>query len=177
MTHHGSIRSRQAHALAAASRGGGAVRHALDRGVATAAAAHRRLRACVTRSLDSPTSQSDLNLASLPAGRAPEVTDSSPPYADLLDAPPPAAIEAVELCDRLPLALGIAGGMIGTLGTSWEAEICALLKEELEEASIEERVVTASLRVVPEAIRPGVEGLFTLLAVFPEECACRSRAC
>ena len=87
----------------------------------------------------------------------------------LLDAPPVAAIEAVELCDRLPLALGIAGGMIATLGTSWEAEICELLKDELEEASIEERVVTASLRVVPEASRVGVEGLFTLFAVFAEE--------
>ena len=38
----------------------------------------------------------------------------------LQENPPPAALEAVELCDRLPLALGIAGGMIRELADSWE---------------------------------------------------------
>ena len=87
----------------------------------------------------------------------------------LLEAPPPAAREAVELCGRLPLALGIAGGIIEGLGTTWQAELCELLKEEFEEASVEERVVTASLRAVPEAMREGVEALFTLFAIFPED--------
>jgi hypothetical protein len=39
---------------------------------------------------------------------------------DLLDAPPPAALEAIELCGRLPLALGIAGGIVAALGDSWQ---------------------------------------------------------
>ena len=87
----------------------------------------------------------------------------------LLSEPPPAALEAIELCGRLPLALGIAGGIIEGLGTTWQAELCQLLKDEFEEASVEERVVTASLRAVPEAKREGVEALFTLFAIFAED--------
>ena len=34
--------------------------------------------------------------------------------------PPPAALEAIELCGRLPLALGIAGGIVAELGDSWQ---------------------------------------------------------
>ena len=41
----------------------------------------------------------------------------------MLDDPPPAALEAVELCGRLPLALGIAGGIIEELADSWEEEL------------------------------------------------------
>ena len=35
-----------------------------------------------------------------------------------------------------------------------------------EADSVEERVVTASLRAIPEALRAGVESLFTIFAVF-----------
>ena len=89
----------------------------------------------------------------------------------LLDAPPPAALEAVELCGRLPLALGIAGGIIDELADVWQDELCALLKEEFSEgeASVEERVVTASLRAVPEKMRAEVEALFVIFAIFPED--------
>ena len=91
--------------------------------------------------------------------------------ADLLEAPPPAAIAAVRACGRLPLALGIAGGMIAELADSWQSELVAELEQELEggEESIEERVVNASLRVMPEAMRQGAERLFTLFAVFAED--------
>ena len=42
---------------------------------------------------------------------------------------PAAAIEAVELCGRLPLALGIAGGMIRyELADSWQVELVSLLE-------------------------------------------------
>jgi hypothetical protein len=93
----------------------------------------------------------------------------------LLKTPPRAAVEAIELCGRLPLTLSIAGSMIATLGTEWEAEICELLKDEFEEASVEERVVTASMRILPEAVRTSVEGLFMLFAVFSEEYEARDR--
>ena len=89
----------------------------------------------------------------------------------LLEAPPRAAIEAVKACGRLPLALGIAGGMVTQLADTWQKELGGLLEEELEggEASIEERVVNASLRIMPEAIRQDVERLFTLFSVFAED--------
>ena len=89
----------------------------------------------------------------------------------LIDAPAPAALEAIELCGRLPLALGIAGGIIKEIADAWQDELLPLLKDEFEEASIEERVVVASLRVVPKAMRGGVEGLFSLFALFAEEYA------
>ena len=87
----------------------------------------------------------------------------------LLGSPPPAAVEAVELCGRLPLALGLAGGIVVELADTWQTELVPLLKEEFEDASVEERVVTISLRVVPEALRGGVEGLFALFGVFAED--------
>ena len=89
----------------------------------------------------------------------------------MLGAPPTAALEAVELCGRLPLALGIAGGIIEELGSTWQHELVPLLRDEFggEAESVEERVVTASLRVVPKAMRAGVESLFALFAIFAED--------
>ena len=87
----------------------------------------------------------------------------------LLSAPPPAALEAVELCGKLPLALGIAGAIIEELADGWQDELLPLLKEELDETSVEERVVTASLRVVPKELRAGVEGLFAVFGAFAED--------
>ena len=88
----------------------------------------------------------------------------------LLDEPPPAALEAVELCGRLPLALGIAGGIIRhELADAWQAELVALLKDEFEEVSVEERVVNASLKIVPADMREGVEGFFAILGAFAED--------
>eukprot|EP00966_Prymnesium_polylepis_P181956 4214973-Prymnesium_polylepis.2 len=56
------------------------------------------------------------------------------------------------------------------LADSWKDNLLPLLKDELfEEASVEERVVAASLRVVPKALRTGVEGLFALFGVFAED--------
>ena len=68
---------------------------------------------------------------------------------DLLEAPPVAAMEAVECCGRLALALPIAGGMIRELRELWESELVPMLKEELsDELSTEQRIVNASLRCV-----------------------------
>ncbi len=44
-------------------------------------------------------------------------------------APPPAAVEAIELCGRLPLCLAVAGGMILEHEDDWEAWLVPALKE------------------------------------------------
>jgi len=90
---------------------------------------------------------------------------------ELLKAPPPAAIAAVKACGRLPLALGIAGAMIAELADTWQQELVAELEQEFEggEESVEERVVNASLRVMPHAIRDDAKQLFALFAIFAED--------
>ena len=77
---------------------------------------------------------------------------------ELLDSRPEAALEAVEYCGRLPLALGLAGGIIKELADSWQHALVPLLREELggEFDTVEERVVTASLRAVPQEMRADV---------------------
>ena len=47
-------------------------------------------------------------------------------------------------------------------------KLLELLGEEMGDSSVEERVVSASLRTVPEAMRAGVEALFELFAIFAE---------
>ena len=55
--------------------------------------------------------------------------------------------------------------MMQTLGASWEVKLCDLLKDEFEDASLEVRVVTASLRTVPEAMRAGASAIAVIGAV------------
>ena len=87
---------------------------------------------------------------------------------ELLDSRPEAALEAVEYCGRLPLALGLAGGIIKELADSWQHALVPLLKEIGGEFdTVEERVVTASLRAVPQEMRAQASrALFALFAVF-----------
>ena len=87
----------------------------------------------------------------------------------LLENPPPAAATAIELCGRLPLALGIAGGIIAELADAWQENLLPLLKDEFGDASVEERVISASLRAVPKEMQAGVSDLFTLFAIFAED--------
>jgi hypothetical protein len=90
--------------------------------------------------------------------------------ADLISHPPPAALEACEICGRLALALPIAGGMIRELQELWTTELVPMLKEELgAEISAEERIVNASFRCVGPSQRAGVEALFTCFAAFAED--------
>lgn len=57
------------------------------------------------------------------------------------------------------------------LGSTWRDDLVPLLKDGFggESESVEERVVTASLRAVPAAMRAAVEVLFTIIAVFAED--------
>ena len=88
----------------------------------------------------------------------------------LIAHPPAAALEAVECCGRLALALPIAGGMIREMEHVWEAELVPCLREELsEELSVEARIVNASLRVIDKGQRAGVDALFEVFACFAED--------
>ena len=77
----------------------------------------------------------------------------------------------MEYCGRLPLALSLAGGIIKELADSWQHALVPLLREELggEFDTVEERVVTASLRAVPQEMRADVGALFALFALFAED--------
>ena len=59
-----------------------------------------------------------------------------------------------------------AGQQLAELRSKLQEELVDLLKDEL---SVEERVVTASLKVVAAEMRAGVQGLFALLGVFAED--------
>ena len=84
--------------------------------------------------------------------------------------PPAAALEAVECCGRLALALPIAGGMIRELEEVWEEQLVPMLKQELsEETSVEKRIVNASLRCIDETQRAGVGALFLCFGCFAED--------
>jgi len=90
----------------------------------------------------------------------------------LLESPPTAAIEAVERCGRLPLALTVAGALIDELADVWtqaESGLLDYLDDEIGGSSIEERVVAASLRVAPPEMRAGVQETAVLLSIFPED--------
>ena len=88
----------------------------------------------------------------------------------LIASPPQAAIEAVECCSRLALALPIAGSMIRQLPDVWEDELVPMLREELaEELSVESRIVNASFRVIQTDQRAGVEALFIVFGAFAED--------
>ncbi len=87
-----------------------------------------------------------------------------------VDDPPDAALEVVEACGRLALALPIAGSMIRELDDLWEAELPSLLREHLsDELSIEARIVNASLASVEASQRAGVEALFGVIGAFAED--------
>jgi len=88
----------------------------------------------------------------------------------LIDNPPAAALEAVDCCGRLALALPIAGGMIREMSDLWETELVPLLKTELSDSlSVEGSIVNASLRCVDKSQRAGVEALFMSFGCFAED--------
>jgi len=89
----------------------------------------------------------------------------------LLDNPPAAALEAVELCKKLPLALGVAGGLISELPDTWEDDLIPLLREMAQgtDGVSVHQMVDAALAILPDNVRLSIEHLFILFAVFPED--------
>ena len=91
--------------------------------------------------------------------------------------------EVVDLCGRLPLALGIAGrlaeslGLDGSLKEDWSGMI-GVLKEELLEShsggGTEEGMIRASLRGLKGSAQEqaNVKALFKLFALVPEDTHC-----
>ena len=95
-----------------------------------------------------------------------------------------AALQAVELCGRLPLCLAIAGAMILEHADDWETWLVPALRDShgaelrersasvgdgAEEGSVEERVLRASLRSIKVEERVGVTALFDVCACFAED--------
>jgi hypothetical protein len=92
--------------------------------------------------------------------------------------PPTEALVIIEMCDRLPLALVMAGRLILQLGLglNWQG-VASILGEELREnehASSEQRIIKASLAAVKGSARDqvGVRNLFSMFALVPEDTIC-----
>ena len=94
------------------------------------------------------------------------------------------ALQAVELCGRLPLCLAIAGAMILEHADDWETWLVPALRDShgaelrersasvgdgADEGSVEERVLRASLRSIKVEERVGVTALFDVCACFAED--------
>ena len=85
-----------------------------------------------------------------------------------------------ELCKRLPLTIGVAGKLIRQLAhgsdmseaSEW-SDVVALLEEELNDPdgsmSIEESVIRASIKAIPQKMRKNVLQLFLGFALVPED--------
>jgi hypothetical protein len=93
---------------------------------------------------------------------------------------PTGVAEIVDLCGRLPLALGIAGRMaasLGLVGTQDWSGMIDVLKEELREShsgGAEEGMIRASLRGLKgsAAEKENVKTLLLLFAIVPEDTHC-----
>ena len=84
------------------------------------------------------------------------------------------AVEIVELCGRLPLALAIAGGTVSDSSMGFSQDILDVMKEspDLEDEeglSLENRVITSSLTMIKGKNKTLAEKSFYFFAVFPED--------
>ena len=99
---------------------------------------------------------------------------------DLLSSEPHGVREIVDLCGRLPLALGIAGRLastLGLLGTQDWSDMIGVLKEELREChsgGAEEGMIRASLRGLKgsKEEQANVRFLLLMFAFVPEDTHC-----
>jgi hypothetical protein len=100
--------------------------------------------------------------------------------ADISSTQPSGVSEIVDLCGRLPLALGIAGRLaagLGLVGTEDWSGMIGVLKEELREShsgGSEEGMIRASLRGLKgsAAEQANVRSLLLLFALVPEDTHC-----
>ena len=88
--------------------------------------------------------------------------------------------KVAEMCKRLPLTIGVAGKLIRQIAhgsnmlaaNDW-TDVVTLLDEELAsahgEVSIEETVIRASIKAIPEKLRVQVTQLFHSFALVPED--------
>ena len=87
------------------------------------------------------------------------------------------ALEIVELCGALPLALAIAGGMVADNGQTFSEDIVDDLKEshDLEDEeglALEDRVISSSVKMMVKGAGKNkelVHKVFLFFAVFPED--------
>ena len=84
------------------------------------------------------------------------------------------AVRVVDLCKRLPLTIGIAAKLIRQLAITGNfTGVFELLQEEMaaaKESSVEEGVIRASVKAIPEQIRKNVVRLFHGFSLVPEDC-------
>eukprot|EP01045_Picozoa_sp_COSAG04_P015045 COSAG04_NODE_1165_length_7994_cov_50.104370_3_plen_574_part_00 len=89
-------------------------------------------------------------------------------------AAPPEAHEVCKFCDRLPLALGIAGKLVHEMGVTddWDG-VVELMQEEFSDSgqdrSMEERIIRTSLSAIKGPHRDKILRLFYALAIVPED--------
>ena len=88
--------------------------------------------------------------------------------------------QIADICNRLPLTIGVAGKLIRQVArgqgsniaaNDW-ADVRSMLKEELDGAdgaSIEESVIRASIKAIPRKVRAQVMTLFNSFALAPED--------
>ena len=86
------------------------------------------------------------------------------------------AMEIVELCGKLPLTLAIAGGMISDNPDGFSDEVVELMKEDRlreqedeDEMTLEERVISSSLKMIKGKNKDLILSIFEFFAVFAED--------
>jgi hypothetical protein len=91
--------------------------------------------------------------------------------------PPIEALEVVQFCNHLPLAIGIAGALLKNMGldTDW-SEVLTVLQEEFGEGgqvrAMENSVIRTSLKAIKGRQRDQIIQLFCGFALIPEDTFC-----